>query len=429
MVIAGERAGRRRRGDAAWGRAGSTPGAAGFTVVEIMVTLVVASLVAASTFMFFIGQQRIYETQTRILNLQQNIWAAMETVNRFVRAAGAGMGGCVQDPDPDGAGGVNHEPVTRMPANVAPATGLRAFRAFSSPQPLPAVPGPAVFRIPPIWIENNVDLDPATGNASDRLTVAFGLATNGNFGETQITAAVATDTSTGSISVTANTAGIFQQNDFVLLVDGGGATADRGCTLFQVMQPPGASTLNVTGGNWNPPVGGTAGLTRPGGYTVGAPTWVRHFGTLMWVRFFIQRPAGRPPQLMMRRLDLNPNPGDQVLAEGIEDLQVAYACDRLPVGAPDGVLTEGGGGDEWVLNQPGEHGTLTQPPPDCTRPQAIRLTLVARTTTEDSMLTALGGAGGAFGNGRPAAEDNPAAPTGDGFRRRVYTTTVFPRNR
>jgi len=43
----------------------------GMTLVELMVTMVIASIVAASTFMFFAGQQRVYETQTKLLNVQQ----------------------------------------------------------------------------------------------------------------------------------------------------------------------------------------------------------------------------------------------------------------------------------------------------------------------------------------------------------------------
>ena len=62
----------------------------GMTLVEIMVTLIISSIIAASTFMFFAGQQRIYEAQAKVLNIQQNLWAAMEVVARHTRASGAG---------------------------------------------------------------------------------------------------------------------------------------------------------------------------------------------------------------------------------------------------------------------------------------------------------------------------------------------------
>ena len=75
------------------GRSDSRQG--GMTLVEIMVTLIISSIIAASTFMFFAGQQRIYETQTRLLNIQQNLWASMEVVARYTRASGSGMYECV----------------------------------------------------------------------------------------------------------------------------------------------------------------------------------------------------------------------------------------------------------------------------------------------------------------------------------------------
>jgi len=86
------------------------------TLVELMVTMVIASIVAASTFMFFAGQQRVYETQTKMLNVQQNAWAAMEVLTRFVRAAGSGMYGCVR---PVG-GIVAAPPLKRTPATTNP---------------------------------------------------------------------------------------------------------------------------------------------------------------------------------------------------------------------------------------------------------------------------------------------------------------------
>ena len=56
---------------------------AGLTLIELMITIVVASLVAASTFMFFAGQQRIYDTQTKLLNVQQNVTAAQWSALAF----------------------------------------------------------------------------------------------------------------------------------------------------------------------------------------------------------------------------------------------------------------------------------------------------------------------------------------------------------
>jgi hypothetical protein len=104
-----------------------------------------------------------------------------------------------------------------------------------------------------------------------------------------------------------------------------------------------------------------------------------------------------------------------VLSDGIADLQVAYACDTAP---DDGVITEGPNKltDEWVLNIGGD-----AIPANCPRPDAVRITLIARSLTPDLLLTQ------SSTNAKPATEDGVAGSV-DQFRYRVMTTTVFPRN-
>src|SRR5437667_10818582 len=101
----------------------------GLTLIELMITIIVAALVAASTFVFFAGQQRIYDTQTKLLNVQQNVTAAMELLTRYESASGTGMRGCVR-PDTDGPGPDPGDaaPVgPSTPLTAAPAAGLRAW--------------------------------------------------------------------------------------------------------------------------------------------------------------------------------------------------------------------------------------------------------------------------------------------------------------
>jgi hypothetical protein len=133
------------------------------------------------------------------------------------------------------------------------------------------------------------------------------------------------------------------------------------------------------------------------------------------------------PVLTMERIDGSPTTGPQVLAEGIEDLQVAYACDPNA----DGVLTEGPNTatDEWMLNDPNDV-IATNNALKCNQPSAVRLTLVARSLTEDNGIDAT-----LTDNGRPKAEnhavhtpDNNFYTGRDQFRRRVLTTTIYPRN-
>jgi prepilin-type N-terminal cleavage/methylation domain-containing protein len=369
---------------------------AGLTLVELMITLVVSSIVAGSTFMFFVGQRRVYDTQMKVLNTQQNLWASMETLARFVRVAGMGTTGCVSatDPTPTGA--------------TPPATGLRAYQKS----------GGVAIRLAPIWINNGAK------GAPDAITVVFGTGTFGNFTDTALGGTVTAPTS--AITTPAGLSAVFRASEFIVLLDSTAAPAgppigDRGCTLFQItgIDPVTDSLQHASTSNFNP---GTdiAGYV-PFTYTGGAkPTaGVRDFGTLNWVQFSIDA-TGATPRLMMNRLDGAAGP--QILADGIEDLQIAYACDGLPAPTGDGVFTEGVGAaaranDEWTYNVAGD-----VPPAACNRPQAVRLTIIARSTEADTTLAGLPA------NAKPAVEDGVAGAA-DSFRHRVLTTTVFPRNR
>jgi hypothetical protein len=140
------------------------------------------------------------------------------------------------------------------------------------------------------------------------------------------------------------------------------------------------------------------------------------------VRFYIER-TGAPavaPRLMMD--DLTDASPAQVVAYGIEDMQLAYACDVPPL---DGALTEGTdaatrNADEWTFNQGGDVA-----PASCTQPNAVRVTLIARTlTADDTLLATSGSTSSSF---KPGAEDG-AVGSPDTFRHRVLTTTVSPRN-
>ncbi|HEX8950808.1 MAG TPA: PilW family protein, partial [Polyangia bacterium] len=107
--------------------------------------------------------------------------------------------------------------------------------------------------------------------------------------------------------------------------------------------------------------------------------------------------------------------GAQPLAEGVEDLQVAYGCDN----DGDGLVTERGaaaGDDEWLYNVAGEApGTWS-----IANLRTVRVTLIVKgTSIENSQ-----------GNlpVRPAAEDHAAAAAPDGFIRRVLRTEIAVRN-
>lgn len=444
-------------------------GQRGMTLVELMVTMIIASIVAASTFVFFAGQQRVYETQTKLLNVQQNAWAAMEVLSRFVRSNGSGMYGCVRPVGGDNAitPGVATTPLTRTPdinpdasddppvvvplirhLAQTPNAGLRAQRAGQ------------MIRIPPLWIVDNVVAtsdSSVTGivNGTDVITVAFGNGSSGTTFDSALAVAVA---ATGNpIAIPPANTSMFQTSEFVVLVGEpnpgmGGAASDIsniGCTLLQITSVSSgtlsfASDASATcvlgqtcnGSRWNP-AGAVAAMIPGTGYgvrtaTTNLNTGVRNFGQLWWVRFAIRTAdsAGNGisnyatgntqtiPVLTMERLDGSLPTSPVVLAEGIEDLQVAYACDTNL----DGQLTEGPGtNDEWLLNDPNDPIPLNRAA-KCNQPTAVRVTLVARSLTEDEGINAT-----LTDNRRPAVE-NRAAGALDQFRRRVLSTTIYPRN-
>ncbi len=417
-------------------RAARTEG--GFTLVELLVTVVVAFMVTMSTFMFFAGQKTVYETQTKLLNVQQNLWAAMETVTRNIRAAGTGMTGCIRS-DSDGAIG----PDTGDPgpwSATPPQTGLRIWVRSARTAFFPA-DSPA--RLAPLWIQNG-----GGGAASDpdAIWVAYGVGASGNYTDVNLSTATSPSNMNSAVRTANPVAGFpsptaaFRAGEFFLLVhdttNPPSLNMDRGCTMMQVTGITALShtLLHATGtSDWNN--GGTSTVNFTWGNPAAAGAYneansgIRNFGQLRWIRFAIDA-TGATPNLTMQRLDQTTTgaPGaavsaPQVLAEGIEDLQVAYGCDTTSViGTPDGVISDGTptlATDEWIGNSAAD-----VPPLNCRRPQAIRVTIIARSASQDTTLSDLAASGI---NRKPVAENGiQGAP--DMFRHRLMQTTVFPRN-
>jgi len=424
----------------------------GMTLVEIMITLIISSIIAASTFMFFAGQQRIYETQTRLLNIQQNLWAAMEVVARHARAAGSGMYECVRPASYYNATLDNGSRLLSMsPSNgpltpdlaTPPQTGLRAFDVSSG----------NMQWIPPLWIVNNSNAasDATLGviPGTDVISVAFGNRTSGTDVDATLALNLASSASTATISLAttggAATGAMFRQGEFILLLQtppwgfGSDPQNDRGCSMFQITADPSfgislahaASAINPGGIVWNPS-GDVPGLIPSGGY-VGGAAGVRNFGQLTWVTFFVQMGSNGIPNLMMWQRQLS-GTAPQILAEGIEDLQVSLACDTGSLGLYDltglnGQLDEGTDDnsrklDEWWNNVPSDTLPGINTNGFCNLPTAVRLTMVVRTLTPDDLIDT-----NVTANGPIDVEDHRYSPKPtDKYRRRVLTTTVYPRN-
>jgi hypothetical protein len=246
-----------------------------------------------------------------------------------------------------------------------------------------------------------------------------------------------------------NTGNMFRLGEFILLLNtpnwgyGTDPIADRGCTMFQITSNPASSSTlahaatAINNGDivWNP--GNDVPGLLPGGGYAGGSAGVRNFGQLTWVTFFVQTGANGIPNLMMQQRHLAGTSGQaQVLAEGIEDLQVSFACDTGGIANQNltqlnGILDEGTNdtfkrSDEWWNNVPDDTLPLINTAGFCNLPTAVRLTLVVRTLTPDDLIdTAV------TANGPMDVEDHRYTTTPrptDQFRRRVLTTTVYPRN-
>lgn len=342
----------------------------GLTLVELLVVLVLAAILSAGLYAMTAGQSRTYNAQLAGLGAQQNVWGAMEHLQRQLRLAGYGFGGC--------PGGIINKWSGRgdgiVPAETVAFRGfnncsLHAYRGDAYPPPEGACPA----------------------QGSDSFAVAYSSgAMTGSLSAVRISREMRESSAalwTGACS------GV-RQGDLLVLWEPG---SRKPCTMIQATRTPSTCTprdrdcksekkicmLQHDPGAqsvYNPPRGNN--IFPPGGYATGA--LVVNLGAVEApLKFSIDR-SGAVPRLVQWRL---PDRSDEeVIAEGIEDLQVSWACDRNE----NGELEEGADpvsrrSDEWAHNVAGDVSPCQVPagcvPPGCTRTltvRAVRLTLIGR---------------------------------------------------
>ncbi len=389
---------------------------AGLTLVEMMVSVLLAAILSAGLFYMTSGQQRTYNAQIDTLQLQESLWGAMEYLKRQVRGAGRGFGACVRGKVYDGDPGT--------PAN-ARIHALRIFNGCSV-----ADSGTT--------LDNNSALDTCMStntNSSDSFAITTVPETDaaGLRLMTQVTRQPAGTTLT--LPIPSNSG--FPMGDYVIVYPFG--DTNRQCVLRRITgaiaptfpsQPWWLVTTESPNGVADPIQGYLGGTLV---VSLGTPTMPPT--PPVTTRYFsIDTSKSYPRLITWTTTDISqPNSGItggnigryDIVAEGIEDMQISWACDVND----DTNLTEGQDNttrlnDEWAFNVAGD----TVPNCGWRTPAAVRITLIGRTRSANPQ----------YKTGfRPAAEDRVAGTVandqgisgGEGtFARRVLTVVVRPEN-
>jgi prepilin-type N-terminal cleavage/methylation domain-containing protein len=198
------------------------------------------------------------------------------------------------------------------------------------------------------------------------------------------------------------------QRGGVIVVDSSNSASGSQCGLItNVTTGPARVTVD-----WNVTVDGTALAAPAAVAAIPGATYVAIPAHIYYVR--PARPAlAEAPQLVRDGL---------LLADDVEDLQVAYFHDLDRDGACD--ANEWSGGD---CPDAGVQGFIPYAPGarDNCFLRAVRFNFVVRTAKQD----AVAAANPAFARDAFIRTENAPARAGlDGFRRRVYSRTVLPRN-
>jgi prepilin-type N-terminal cleavage/methylation domain-containing protein len=167
-------------------------------------------------------------------------------------------------------------------------------------------------------------------------------------------------------------------------------------------QSSGSGTVGVSG------TGLSAGLQ-----SAAYPQYGSYVFALRHVTYKIGTPfPGGTTYLMV---NMNDGRGDQPLAEGIEDFQVALGFDKDGNGTVDDFDNSS---DEWIGNNSADDWSYATTVTNMTNLRAVRITLIAVSTSSENGIA----------GPRPRAEDHAAATTSDALFRRLIRTEVSVRN-
>jgi type IV pilus assembly protein PilW len=341
---------------------------AGFTLIELMLGMMIAIIVLAAGFTILTTTSKSLRANEQIVDTQQNVRMAMELLARDVRVAGFGNPGVA----------IGNCTSVIVPGDQT-ATGVDNG-PDSVQMLLPATRTTGANR----WTLKVAT--PSSGIAQITLQpgavadmVSSGLVANQSYisiGGSSTVKVTALDASASTLSVSIPPPLWFQQEDQVYLLQ---------CIRYQVVLPPDAG--NLCGGNAPCLTRGVAGVAA--GPTAEAP-----------------------------------------IAEGIEDLQLAYACDgcvaAINSGIPDRIIDDQNGSNsfdqaDFLSNVPWTAAPLT---PD--KIKLVQIALVARQSKNDQGFGE--SAGAIVGSPAMTVTSDHTLPADPNHRRRILVKTVETRN-
>ena len=355
--------------------------ARGFTLVELMIALVITSIIVMAGFAILTTSDKATRANSQAVGTQYNVRAAMELLSRDVKMAGFGM-----------IGPVGNCATAIVPSDNDPAAADQGPDAVS-------LVVPAVSNANAQWVlsgqatapTKQLQLSPAHVADMVNLGVANGsvISLGGAF-SVQVNSA---NKVTGVLTLAAPLVApvVFPVNTPVYLLQ---------CVTYQVIRPPDAN--NVCGGS--------------------APCLVR----------------GVPTAINTCNVATSPC---IPIVDGIEDLQLAYACDgcvaTINGGVPDGVIDDQGSPASGTFDQADfiTNSTWTTPPLTPDRIRLVQVSIVARQTAVDVGMGGTGAAGTYSAAPLQVSDHNAAADTGyynatqyQQQRRRVLVRTIETRN-
>jgi len=422
---------------------------AGLTLIELMVTMLLATILIGGLFFMMSGQERTYKNQIRTLAAQENLWGAMEYLQAEVRKAGFGFSGCsgqmksILDASVV-AGGIDGM-FTAMVVHNNHNLLCEQSKALGTPLCGPTgVPADGTDSLSLQYYQSDYDAG-----------VGVGIK-------------VTTKMPDSSANLVMSASGDIKRGDLIVICAPGSkwgtvlqASKDVDCKKKDNDGDGKADCAleHNSGGSfpWNPP--GGHNIFPPGGYGAGA-TVVKIGGdpTEQFFNYAIDRSRNPPVLVRWQGTTATAIKDRQVIAEGIEDMQFSWTCDSgYPSTGPnaatvnDGEYGEGkcidsngdgvccGAGDtcderltdEWANNS----ATGADNVPVCVDAagedlpiRMVRITLVGRTVSP--MI-------GVRTGFRPAAEDHAQGTAAEDliatgnvgtYNRATLTAKIKPRN-